>query len=459
MAAADREPLALLAEAPPGPAPGSLRRAALLVAPAMAAANGLNYAFNVVMSRELGPADYGALGALLAVVLVGTVPGVALQAVVARHTGLKRPAHYREVRRDRRRGSRGLGNAQASLARDGATAGLWSAVVIAVLGVGAALGLLAAIASPGLRAFIHLDSLAPCLWLAVALLPLPLLSAVHGMLQGREWFGALAAVLLVDAAGRLVVGFGLVHGGLGVAGALAGSAAGSVAAILVALPRLRGRLARGWRRRRALGVAGAREVVTAAVGILGLLLLANVDVLLARHYLAREASGLYAAGAMLTKIAYWAPQFVVTVVFARLVVTADRRRLLARSAAAVAALCATLVLGSALAPELVARLSFGQAYLGVGPALPLFAALGTGLALAQLVLFSGLAAADRRMHLLPLAAVAAETALVVFVLHRSVVQVVGAALAVVAALLAVGFALTAGVPGRHARQLRAEATP
>jgi O-antigen/teichoic acid export membrane protein len=432
MAAADREPLALLAEAPPVPAPAPLRRAALLVAPAMAAANGLNYAFNVIMSRELGPADYGALGALLAVVLVGTVPGVALQAVVARHT---------------------------ALARDDAIAGLWAAVVIAVLGVGAALGLLAAVASPGLRAFMHLDSLTPCLWLAVALLLLPLLSAVHGMLQGREWFGALAAVLLVDAAARLVIGFGLVHGGLGVTGALAGSAAGSAAAVLVALPRLRARLAGGWRRRRAVGVAGAREVAAAAVGVLGLLLLANVDVLLARHYLAREASGLYAAGAMLTKIAYWAPQFVVTVVFARLVVTADRGRLLARSAAAVAALGATLVLGSALAPELVARLSFGQAYLGIGPALPLFAALGTGLALAQLVLFSGLATADRRMHLLPLAAVAAETVLVVFVLHHSIVQVVGAALAVVAVLLAVGFALAAGAPGRHPRQLHAEATP
>lgn len=432
MAVADRQPLALLAEAPPGPAQASLRRAALLVAPAMAAANGLNYAFNVVMSRELGPADYGALGALLAVVLVGTVPGVALQAVVARHT---------------------------ALARDDGTAGLWAAVLIVVLGAGAVLGLLAVIASPGLRAFMHLDSLAPCLWLAVALLPLPLLSAVHGMLQGREWFAALAAVLLVDAAGRLVIGFGLVHGGLGVAGALAGSAAGSVAAILVALPRLRASLSRGWRRRRALGVAAAREVGTAAVGILGLLLLANVDVLLARHYLSREASGLYAAGAMLTKIAYWAPQFVVTLVFPRLVVSADRRRLLARSATAVAGLGATLVLGTALAPELLARLSFGQAYLGVGPALPLFAALGTGLALAQLVLFSGLATADRRMHLLPLAAVVAETVLVVLVLHHSVVQVVSAALAVVAVLLAVGFALTAGAPDRHARRLRAEATP
>jgi O-antigen/teichoic acid export membrane protein len=402
-----------------------------MVAPAMAAANGLNYAFNVVMSRKLGPADYGALAALLAVVLVGTVPGVALQAVVARYT---------------------------ALAHD-ATAGLWAAVLFAVLGVGAALGLLAVIASPALRAFMHLDSLAPCLWLAVALLPLPLLSAVHGMLQGREWFSALAAVLLVDAAGRLLIGLGLVNEGLGVAGALAGSAAGSIAAILVALPRLRARLSGGWRHRRGFGVAAGREVVTAAVGILGLLLLANVDVLLARHYLTREASGLYAAGAMLTKIAYWAPQFVVTLVFPRLVVTADRRRLLTRSATAVAGLGAALVVGTALAPELLARLSFGQAYVGVGPALPLFATLGTGLALAQLVLFSGLAVADRRMHLLPLAAVAAETILVVFVLHGSVVQVVGAALAVVAVLLAVGFALTAGAPDRHARQLRAEATP
>jgi O-antigen/teichoic acid export membrane protein len=415
MAAADQESLALLPAAPPAPAQTSLRRAALVIAPAMAAANLLNYVFNVVMSRELGPADYGALGALLAVVLVGTVPGVALQAVVARHT---------------------------ALARDDA-AGLWAAVLSAVLGAGAALGLLAAVASPGLRAFMHLDSLAPCLWLAVALLPLPLLSAVHGMLQGRELFGILAAVLLVDAVGRLVIGLGLVHGGLGVAGALAGSAAGSAAALLVALPRLRARLARGWRRRRPLGAAAGREVAAAAAGILGLLLLANVDVVLARHYLAREASGLYAAGAVVTKIAYWAPQFVVTLVFPRLVVAADRRRLLVRSATVVAGLGATLVVGTVLAPELAARLSFGHAYLGVGPALPLFAALGTGLALVQLVLFSGLATADRRMHLLPLAAVVAEMVVVAVVLHGSVVQVVSGALAVVAALLIAGFGLVA----------------
>jgi O-antigen/teichoic acid export membrane protein len=419
MAAADRDRLSVLPEMASAAARVSLPRAGLVIAPAMAAANGLNYAFNIVMSRALGPAEYGALAALLAVVLVGTVPGLALQAVVARHTALTRERDLDE---------------------------LWSAVLTAAIGMGAALGLLAALASPGLRAFLHLDSLAPCLWLAAALVPLPLLSALQGGLQGRERFGALAAVLLAAAAGRLVIGLGLVHGGLGVVGAMAGTTAGSLVAMLVALPRLRAELAPAWRRWRWPGMAAGREVVTAIAGILGLLLLANVDVLLARHFLAPEAAGLYAAGAVLTKIAYWAPQFVVTLVFPRLVVTADRGRLLARSAVVVAGLGASLVLGAALAPQFAARLSFGQAYLGVGPTLPLFAALGTGLALVQLVLFSGLAAADRRMHRLLLAGVAAETLLVAVVLHQSVAQIVLAALAVVAVLLVAGFALVGRPP-------------
>jgi O-antigen/teichoic acid export membrane protein len=428
MAAADPDPLVL---SPPAPGRASLPRAFLVVAPAMAAANALNYAFNLVMSRLLGPADYGALGALLALVLVGTVPGVALQAVVARHTTLA---------------GRAVGR-------------LWSRVLVAVLAVGGALGLLALAASPAVAAFLHLPSLGPCLWLAAALLPLPLLSAVQGMLQGREWFGLLAAVLLVAAAGRLAVGLGLVEGGLGVEGALAATAIGSAVAVLVAVPRLRAQggwehLRRGWRwpGRGSPGAAVAGEVGAAAAGVLGLLLLANVDVLLARHFLPAEASGLYAAGAVLTKIAFWAPQFVVTLVFPRLVTAADRRRLLGRSAAVVAAVGAPLVVAAALAPRLAARLSFGEAYLDVGPTLPLFAALGTGLALVQLVLFTGMASADRGMYRLLLAAVAAEAVLVAVFLHDSVAQIVGASLAVVAALLVAGFTLalrrTAGSPPR-----------
>ena len=66
----------------------SLRRDALVLAAGMGVANAGNYAFNVVMAFLLGPEAYGALAALLALVLVASVPGLALQAVVARRTTL-----------------------------------------------------------------------------------------------------------------------------------------------------------------------------------------------------------------------------------------------------------------------------------------------------------------------------------------------------------------------------------
>jgi hypothetical protein len=58
----------------------------------------------------------------------------------------------------------------------------------------------------------------------------------------------------------------------------------------------------------------------------------------------------------------------------------------------------------------------------------LFAALGTCLALVQLVLFSGIATADPRLNRVLLAAVVAEIGLGSVALHGSVLQIVGVAL-------------------------------
>ena len=389
----------------------------------MAAANALNYAFNLVMLRLLDPAAYGALGALLALVLIGTVPGLALQAVVARHTAL-RAGDRAEV------------------------AALWWRTLVAVSWVSAGLGLLGLAAAPALAAFLHLGSLVPALWLAANLLPLPLVSALQGMLQGVQRFGALAAALLVNAAARLAVGIALVASGRGVAGALAASVAGSALAVVIPLalvrPVLRGRREPGTAAPGPdLGASAlGREVGTASLAFLGLLLLTNVDLLLARHYLDPSASGLYAAGAVVAKIAYWAPQFVATIVFPRLArEVAARRRLLAGAAAVVAGLGAALAVAVAAAPDLAVALPFGAAYRGIGPDLPLFALLGTALALAQLLLFSGIAAGDRHVHLLLGATVAVEVAGIALGPHHSVTGVVATALAAVAALLCAGLVL------------------
>lgn len=192
-----------------------------------------------------------------------------------------------------------------------------------------------------------------------------------------------------------------------------------------------------------------REVGTATTGLLGLFLLANVDVLLARHYLDRAAAGRYALGAVVAKIAFWAPQFVVTVVFPRLVGAADPRRLVGGSALLIAGFGGLLAGVLALADRvgLVVPV-LGGGYAGLGPLLPLFAALGTALALVQLLLFEGIATRDRRMGRAVAVALVAEVALVAGPLHASVGQIAGTALGVAVALAATGWWLLRRRVGR-----------
>jgi hypothetical protein len=453
----------------------SLPRDALVLAAGMAVANAGNYGFNLVMAFLLGPEAYGALAALLALVLVGSVPGLALQAVVARRT---------------------------ALAGDAAWPGAGWLVGRAGLG----LLLLALLAGPGLVLFLHLEGAAPVLWLALAVAPTPLLFAVQGLLQGRERFGALATVMVAGAAVKLAIGLALVAAGFGVGGAMAGVAAGAalaaVAGLRLAAPAAPGVVDdltppapgsatlphRGTRDRRA-GVQGARvgrarvgrarvgrarvgrawagrawgwaggggsgaewwqEVGTATTGLMGLFLLANLDVLLARHYLDRAAAGRYALGAVVAKVAFWAPQFLVTLIFPRLAGGADPRRLLGGAALLIGGFGGLLAAALAGADRLgLAVPVLGGGYAGLGPLLPLFAALGTGLALVQLLLFEGIATRDRRMGRAVVAALVAEVALVAGPLHGGPGQVVGAALAVVAALAAAGWWLLRQRLGRR----------
>jgi O-antigen/teichoic acid export membrane protein len=398
----------------------SLRRDTLVLAVGMGVANAGNYLFNVVMAFLLGPEAYGALAALLAVVLVGSVPGLALQAVVARRTAL--------AGADDR--------------------GAWPGIGWLAGRAGAGLALLTLLAGPGLVLFLHLDSAVPMAWLALALAPTPLLFAVQGLLQGRERFGALATVMLAGAGVKLAAGLALVAAGLGVSGAMAGVAAGallaSLAGLRLAAPLPRGAAHRKAGFRRALGARPAagwwRELGTATAGLLGLFLLANVDVLLARHYLDRAAAGRYALGAVVAKIAFWAPQFVVTVIFPRLVGAADPRRLLAGSALVIAGFGGLLagVLSLADRAGLIVPL-LGGGYAGLGPLLPLFAALGTALALVQLLLFEGIATRDRRVGRAVAVALVVEVALIAGPLHGSVAQVAGTALGVAVGLAVIGW--------------------
>ncbi|HEY3259870.1 MAG TPA: polysaccharide biosynthesis protein [Pseudonocardiaceae bacterium] len=384
---------------------------AVLVSAALFGANALSYLLNMLAARALAPDVYGTLGSLLAVIVVGAVPAMGMQTVAALHVA---------------RAATGAADGVVSTEQQLLRTGLGGATVV---------GLLAVVATPLLVALLHLPSGWPVVWLGVALAPLTLLGVFHGVLQGRRRFAMLALLVGVEGVGKVggaLTGLFAFHS---LAATLAGMAAGAVLAA-----------GAGWwvcgrRRPQRSPVALAGEVLHASQAILGLVLLVNLDIVLARHNLSGAQAGDYAVGVIITKIAYWLPQAVAVIVLPRFVDERHRRRAVPIALAVIALLDAWVVLPTLLYGPAIIRLIGGTRYGEHVTAAWLFALLGSLLALVQLLLYSRIASADRRCASAVWAAVIIEILLVTIWLDDSVTAVASAALTSVALLVLAGLAI------------------
>jgi O-antigen/teichoic acid export membrane protein len=344
----------------------SLARAGVLLGVASVLSNALGYGLTVLLTRSFGPAQYGALGALLGVGLISGIPAGALQYVLARRTaaaGLPPGVNER--------------------------AGLRLSVAVGTL-----LGGLVIVLSPLADAFFHLGSSWPAIWLGVMLLPYSVQGALLGGLLGHERYAAFAAGQVLTAVARFAAGVVTALFALSVAGAMGALAVGTFAAA-AGLWWLSGPAS--WRvpgRSRDL----LADLARACSAIAGVIVLSNADVLLARHFLSREDSGAYALAALFGKACLWGAQFVPALVFPRLARDGSGRGLLLRSAAAAGAVGVAGILAAAIAAEPVVRAVAGDdpGYAdAVNLAVP-FAVLGTLWALVQLALLAAVAAGDPR---------------------------------------------------------------
>jgi O-antigen/teichoic acid export membrane protein len=392
-------------------APRTLAGGSAVVAVGMAVAQLLGYAYNLVVSRSLGPVGYGEVAALLGVVVVGSVPATALQVVVARRTATAVGDHP-------------PGEALRAF---------WPVTLGLAVVTGGGLCLLAV----PLTAVLHLTSVVHVLLTAAILAPFAVTSAVQGALQGTSRYLGLSVVFAVTGVARFAGGALGLLATHSVTGVLAGTAVGgalSATACAVAVLGTRSPAADG------LLEHLPTELGHVMVAVGGLLALTNLDLLLARAVLPAHEAGLYAAGSLATKAVYWAPQFVAVSVFPRLTDPAERRRLLPRAMAVVAAIGGVATLLAAVAGGPLLRVLVGPAYDAVAGQLWIFCLLGALLAVVQLLVSSGIAARDRRVALLVWAACVLEVVLVVVVLNGSITQVVTAATMSVAALAVAAFA-------------------
>ncbi|WP_243867112.1 lipopolysaccharide biosynthesis protein [Actinophytocola oryzae] len=368
--------------------PTSTKVSALLVSAGIGGNQLASYLLNVLAARLLVPSAFGELGSLLAVLVIGSVPAMGMQTVTA----------LRVARRD---------SAGELVALGLVTAGAITVVALAV--------------SPLLVVLLHLGSPVPAVFVAVALAGVTFTGLCYGILQGRHRFTALAALLLTDA----VVRIGGTLAGLLVTGTATGALAGT--AIGAAVVATAGWVVCGRPRPRGHGKAHVSEVLHAVSAMLALVLLVNLDLVLARHYLPAHEAGEYAVGAIVAKIAYWLPQAVAILVLPRLASERGRRRMVPIALAVCAALDLVVVAGSAVMGPTVVSVVGGADYAASPIPVWPFALVGSALSLVQILLYSRIAGNDRWSTLLIWGAVAVEVVLVTGRLHGALTQVVTAA--------------------------------
>ena len=373
--------------------------------------HGLSYAFSLVLSRALGPADFGALGALLGVGIVASVPATALQTQVARTAA--------------------VGSSVAALRRGyrlGWTIGGVVAVALVVLAV-------------PLAALLRLDSELGVLLLAAGLIPLSVLGAPQGLLLGQGAFRLLAAASVLVPALRLVGAGVAATTGMGVSGALGMQAAATWVglAAVIGLTRMTPRTGE----RAAGGSAGpsATGLLTAASGLLGLFVLANVDVVLARVFLSDVESGVYAVAAIGAKVVFWGSHFVALLVFPRVARGEGGRDLVPRAGALVAGVGVALALASVPLAAPVLEVLVGPAYADAAVVVPWFVVLGTLLALVQLSTYAAVAADRHRFFVVLWVAVATQVAVTGLVADGGIEQIVGVWIAGTAVLALLGMTM------------------
>jgi O-antigen/teichoic acid export membrane protein len=339
-------------------------RHASIVFLATAFVNAANFAFHFGSVRLLGIADYGALAAILAMMLIVSVPATVLQAVIA--TTIAELSAQRDVPALLHFGSRILRVA------------IVPAAIVIVVGFALAhlVSLYLSLDDPIL---VDLASVWFGIFVVVAIL--------RGVLQGAQLFGSLAVSLGLEAGGNLLLGLGFValHGGI--KGALFGNVLAIVLALAYSAFRISGTAST---ERFLLDVRRLLEKVAGTAGaLLALAAMAWCDVLLVRHFATPELAGLYGALSIVGKVLLFSISFLPTILLPKISRIgsggANARSMLLRMLAAGAGICALQLFVLVMFPSIVLAIVAGAASVPAGAYLPAYGAAISALALTTII--------------------------------------------------------------------------
>ena len=384
----------------------ALAKGLVLVGVATMVGNGAAFLLSMVAARVLGPSDFGAFGALIGILLILATVGISTQALAAR-----RVATAHQDRAD----------VEGQLIR-----------LATFVGSGIAIG--------GILAAWPLGAIFSIPWLAVAtgIASLGFVifgSAAMGIAQGREEHKRFSVSFIALNGSRAVGGIIGVLALSDVVGAGIGVLVGCAVGALIAYRRV---CPGAWAAKIRDGIGVELGHIVHALMVL--FTLTNVDVLLARLFLSETGSSEYSVGVLLAKIAFFLPNAVVIVLFPKMSGQNSRRPvLIATGLTAMVGVVITLVayfLGS-----LVVRVLGGVQYESMASDMWLFALEGSAFALVQVLLYSRLAAQDRKAVIAVWAALVSLVLIVALWRNNSLVEIVTTVVGVSLVLAVIGLFL------------------
>jgi O-antigen/teichoic acid export membrane protein len=269
-------------------------RSGALIAAASFVATGLNYVFLLAAGRLLGSDDYGALAALLGLLTVVLLPTSALQLAVSREVSRRRAIGDLE-------GADAFGRAALRLSLI-ATAPIVAFSFVLVL---------------PLRELLNIQSTAAVTLAMAGLAAALVLPVALGVLQGYERFHAIAALYVLPFALRLALLAAVALAGFQLGGAVFAAVVGGLAAALVAVALLREPLRRGARAARPALGPFFRYLWPVVVGLIGIAVLTNFDLLVVKARFAGDEAGEYAVASAFARVAFFLPATILAVLFPR----------------------------------------------------------------------------------------------------------------------------------------------
>jgi O-antigen/teichoic acid export membrane protein len=343
-------------------------RAGTIVFAGIAVANGGNYLFHLGSARLLGPASYGDVASLAALLGLVTLPLVGVQLAVARYA-----ARFNAIRDER------------------ALHGLFRRGLGLALAVGLGLTAVLTVLSLPVREVLGIDSLAAVVLTMATAAPAFLAPVVWGVAQGLQRFTLLSLATALGPALRPLLAVALISAGGGVAAAMGATLVAAVIALVIPLWFLRHLLPGG---ASGPGPIAARELgsylVPVVVGVLSITSLTSVDVLVAKGAFSDDEAGFYGSASLIGRVILFLPSAIVLVllpkVSARETTGRESRDILAKSLVVTGGFCLFATVLYVLAPRLLVFLAFGSEFEDAADLLWMFALAMSGYALLNVLL-------------------------------------------------------------------------